>query len=100
MDNSTVAAIAREIVEVGIDQGLTMVRLIEIKCSLDAKEIPVKVHASASGIEINVCRFGHIVVVVVSWCCILNSCCTKDGVEVVVEVSLLSAVVSATSLSS
>ena len=63
VDNETVAAITLEVVEVGIDQGLTMVRLIEINRSLDATEVPVHVDASASGIEINISHFWYVVVV-------------------------------------
>lgn len=73
MDDQTVAAITLEIVEVGIDQGLTMVWLVEIKGSLNATVIPVEVHTSASGIEINVSNFGDIIVISISGFGILMS---------------------------
>ena len=91
VDDQTVAAITLEIVEVGIDQGLTMVWLVEIKCSLNATVIPVEVHTSASGIEINVSNFGDIRVISISGFGILMSRGTQDAVKVEVEVSVVSA---------
>ena len=91
VDDQTVAAITLEIVEVGIDQGLTMVWLVEIKGSLNATVIPVEVHTSASGIEINVSNFGDIIVISISGFGILMSRGTQDAVKVEVEVSVVSA---------
>ena len=91
VDDKTVAAITLEVVEVGIDQGLAMVGLIEINCSLDATVVPVHVHASASGVEINVCHFWYIVVVSITGFGIFKSCGSENAVKVVVEVSVISA---------
>ena len=91
VDHHAVSAITLEIVEVGIDQGLSMVWLIEIKRALDATVVPVEVDAGASGIEIDVCHFGDVIVVSISGLGILDSRCGQNAVEVVVEVSMVRA---------
>ena len=86
MDNKTISAISLKIIEVDINQGFSMVWLIEIKCTLNSGEIPIKVYTCASSIKINVSGFWNVIIVIIAWFGVLITSSTKNSIEIEIKV--------------
>ena len=89
VDDEAISAVSLKIVKVDINQGFTMVWLIEIECTLDSGVIPIKVNTSASGIKINVCSFWNVIIVIVAWLGELITGCAKDSTKIEIKESIV-----------
>ena len=89
VDNEAISAVSLKIVKVDINQGFSMVWLIEIECTLNSGVIPIKVNTGASGIKINICGFWDIIIVIVAWLGELITGCSKDSAKIEIKESIV-----------